>query len=191
VDPDSKRAPRTRSRRAGQRQGRPSAGGTLRVTVTDGRGRAVRDGGLGRWLASVLPRRLRGEIAVALVTDRAIRALNHRYRRRDAVTDVLSFGGVSGAGGPGPRAAGSSAPLPVLGDIAIATGRAARQAREAGHSHGTELRVLALHGALHLLGFDHEDPRDAGRMAAAEARLRRRGGLAEGLIARAARPPRR
>ena len=62
-----------------------------------------------------------------------------------------------------------------LGDIVIARGVAARQAREAGHAERTEWRVLALHGLLHLLGYDHE--RDAGEMRRVEARLRRKGGL--------------
>jgi probable rRNA maturation factor len=69
-----------------------------------------------------------------------------------------------------------------LGDIVIARGVARRQAREVGHSEATELRVLALHGLLHLLGYDHE--RDSGAMARLERRLRRRGGLREGLIER-------
>jgi probable rRNA maturation factor len=72
---------------------------------------------------------------------------------------------------------------PHLGDIVIARGIAARQARAAGHALSTELRVLALHGLLHLLGYDHE--RDEGKMARVERRLRRRGGLGEGLIERA------
>ena len=75
----------------------------------------------------------------------------------------------------------------VLGDIIIATGVAQRQAREAGHSDQAELRVLALHGLLHLLGYDHHGSKEASRMARAEARLRRKGGLRAGLIERAAR----
>jgi probable rRNA maturation factor len=71
-----------------------------------------------------------------------------------------------------------------VGDIAIATGVARRQARAEGHSYATELKVLALHGLLHLLGYDHDDPGDAGRMARVERRLRARGGLSSGLIER-------
>ena len=75
-------------------------------------------------------------------------------------------------------------PLPPnLGDIVIARGVAKRQARAAGHPELDELRLLALHGLLHLLGYDHE--RDNGRMRRVERRLRRTGGLREGLIERA------
>jgi probable rRNA maturation factor len=69
-----------------------------------------------------------------------------------------------------------------LGEIVIARGVARRQARAARHSELTELRVLALHGLLHLLGYDHES--DDGRMRRVEQRLRRKGGLCEGLIER-------
>ena len=72
---------------------------------------------------------------------------------------------------------------PSLGDIVIARGVARRQAAAARHSVAVELRVLALHGLLHLLGYDHE--RDNGRMRRVERRLRRTGGLREGLIERA------
>jgi probable rRNA maturation factor len=194
VDPDSKRVPPSRLGRLGER-GRHDIGGP-RVTVTDGRGGRVRDGGLARWLAACIPARVVGDVAVALVTDRHIRTLNGQYRGKNSPTDVLSF-----PWSPEPRASSADRRTPsadrrapnadtYLGDIVIAAGVAKRQAREARHSYGTELRVLALHGLLHLLGYDHDDPEDRGRMARAEARLRRKGGLREGLIARN-RPPSR
>jgi probable rRNA maturation factor len=149
----------------------------LRVSVTDGRGRRVRDGGLARWLTAVAPAAARGDVAIALVSDARIRALNRQYRRQNRPTDVLSFPSDAARGEPRTKDRD-------LGSIAIATGVARRQARDAGHAYADELRVLALHGLLHLLGYDHHDPRDAGRMARAEARLRRRGKLRAGLIER-------
>ncbi len=80
---------------------------------------------------------------------------------------------VPGEGAPaGPPGVG----VRHLGDVVIATGVARRQARAAGHRLGAEVRCLALHGLLHLLGYDHE--RDTGQMERLERRLRRRGGLA-------------
>ena len=139
--------------------------GKLDVDVVTGRG--VRAPGLARWLAAVAPASARGSVTVALVPDQRIRALNRQFRRKDRPTDVLSF--------PADERG-------RLGDIVIGVGVARAQAAEAGHSLGAELRVLALHGLLHLLGYDHE--RDAGRMARVEARLRARGGLPSGLIER-------
>ena len=71
-----------------------------------------------------------------------------------------------------------------LGDIVISTMTARRQAIEARHSYAAELKVLALHGLLHLLGYDHDDPADRGRMGRIERRLRAQGGLRSGLIER-------
>ncbi|MGB7220672.1 MAG: rRNA maturation RNase YbeY [Vicinamibacterales bacterium] len=167
----------------------------LDVVVADGRGHRLRMTGLSRWLQQIAPWRARGSVSVALLSDARVRALNRRYRRIDHATDVLSFpagpqlimrewGPLSG--GPirlKPDATGHAvARGPFLGDIAIAKGIARRQARAAGHSELTELRVLALHGLLHLLGYDHEH--DNGRMRRVEERLRRRGGLPAGLIER-------
>jgi probable rRNA maturation factor len=126
--------------------------------------------GLAAWLQRVAPAAARGGLTVAVVPDARVRALNRRFRRKDAPTDVLSFP----AGERG-----------YLGDVVIASGVARRQARNAGHSLQTELRVLALHGLLHLLGYDHEQ--DGGRMARMEHRLREKGGLREGLIERTPR----
>ena len=113
-----------------------------------------------------------------------MRVLNRSYRRRDYATDVLSFPADTASPHPASRSS-----RPALGDLVIATGVAQRQAREAGHSYQTELRVLALHGLLHLLGYDHDDPRDGGRMKRAETRLRQKGGLRVGLIERVSRQP--
>jgi probable rRNA maturation factor len=156
---------------------RPARRRALLVVVTDESGRALRVPALASWLSGVAPARARGEVAIALVGDRTIRRLNRAYAGRDRATDVLSFpAGRDTAGARGPSAS------PWLGDIVIATGIARRQARAAGHPYSHELRVLALHGLLHLLGHDHHD--DGGAMARLEARLRRKGGLREGLIER-------
>jgi probable rRNA maturation factor len=158
--------------------------GGLTVTVTDGRGRAVPRDTLGRWLASVAPPRARGRVTLALVSDRMMRQLNRRYRGADYATDVLSFANEAddampaGPAGASARRAGGA----DLGDIVIATGVARRQARDAGHAPETERRILALHGLLHLMGYDHE--RDAGLMRRVEERLRRKAGLPAGLITR-------
>jgi probable rRNA maturation factor len=117
---------------------------------------------------------------VALVADARVRALNKQFRKRDYTTDVLSFP-ISARPARAARRARSE-PFPYLGDIVIARGVARRQARAAGHSEHTELRVLALHGLLHLLGYDHEH--DGGAMARIERVLRLKGGLREGLIER-------
>lgn len=159
----------------------------LRVSLAGARGRPVRAPGLATWLAGAAPVEASGrEVSVALVSDRVMRRLNLRFRALDRVTDVLSFptgddDGSTRGGYPGrPEPDGSRA----LGDIVIATGVARRQARRAGHPYGIELRVLALHGLLHLLGYDHES--DTGEMARTERRLRRRSGLPVGVIERGA-----
>jgi len=127
-----------------------------------------------------------GFVTIAILPDSHVQALNREYRKKNKPTDVLSFPSADLAG---PRRAGPVDPPapggPHLGDIAIARGIAQKQAKLLGHSVSTELRVLALHGLLHLLGYDHES--DDGQMARAEARLRRRAGLPVGLIARNSR----
>jgi probable rRNA maturation factor len=159
--------------------GRPARTDRLHVVVTDARGRPCRADGLGRWLERAAPGRARGVVSIALVGDATIRRLNRDYRRIDKVTDVLSF--------PASRSAGAQAPA-FLGDLAIALGVAGRQARHLGHELSQELRILALHGLLHLLGYDHET--DRGEMQRLEERLRQRAGLPVGLISRPRRGPR-
>jgi probable rRNA maturation factor len=155
----------------------------LRVLVANGWGRRLSAPGLTRWLARLAPLRARGVISVALVSDARVRALNRQYRGRDHATDVLSFPSAGRS-----RAAKNAGLTPAssnrfLGDIVVARGVARRQAHAAGHSELTELRVLVLHGLLHLLGYDHD--RDSGAMARVERSLRLKGGLREGLIERA------
>ena len=128
--------------------------------------------GLAQFLAQIAPTAARGELCIALVSDRRMRALNRQFRGHDAVTDVLSF---------------PSDERGFLGDIVIAEGVAKRQAKEHGHTLKTEIQTLALHGLLHLLGYDHET--DDGRMARAEGRLRKKAGLPPGLIERNPAPP--
>jgi len=172
------------------------------VSVVDDDGRPVRAPALAAWLARVAPARARGAVTIALVSDRRVRTLNRQYRGIDRATDVLSFPAgdrisVESGRQSRRRTRGSADDTNVepglqsrrtvfLGDIVIARGVAARQAREAGHGERTEWRVLALHGLLHLIGYDHEQ--DEGDMRRAEARLRRKGGLGAGLIEREGAP---
>jgi probable rRNA maturation factor len=115
----------------------------------------------------------RGRAFECLITgDAELRRLNLRFRGKDEATDVLSF--PSGTG----LAAGSP-----LGSIAISLRRARAQARAFGHSTEDEIRILMLHGILHLTGLDHET--DAGRMARVEKSWRARLGLPASLIERA------
>lgn len=102
--------------------------------------------------------RVRGELALVLAGDGLLRRLNRDYRKKDGTTDVLSFPGGGGEAG--------------LGDVVISVAQAERNARGLGRTLPQELDVLALHGFLHVLGYDHET--DDGRMERLERRLRRR-----------------
>jgi probable rRNA maturation factor len=111
----------------------------------------------------------RKEVVIVLGGDRALRALNRTYRHKDAATDVLSFRGVGGR--------------ESLGDVVISVETAERNAARLGRGLQDELETLALHGYVHLLGYDHET--DDGRMARLERRLRAR------LLRRGGRPARK
>jgi probable rRNA maturation factor len=113
--------------------------------------------------------------------DADLRRLNLKFLGNDYPADVLSVP----APGPDPqkRRVPRPTPGPQLGDIAISFPRARAQARAFGHDAGQEVRILMLHGLLHLLGMDHAT--DGGRMARAEKRWRTRLGLTSGLIERA------
>jgi probable rRNA maturation factor len=114
--------------------------------------------------------RLHGEVTVLFTTDAAIRSLNRRFRGKNKATDVLSF------------PAGNFGPEKIAGDLAISVPMARKQGAAFGHSLGTELKVLILHGLLHLAGYDHET--DSGQMARRERVLRARLKLPLGLIER-------
>ena len=111
---------------------------------------------------------LHGAVTVLLTDDAHVRALNRRFRGKNRATDVLSFPADSLSG--------------VAGDLAVSLETAARQATEHDHSLLVELRILMLHGILHLSGMDHEC--DGGEMVALESALRARFRLPAGLIER-------
>ncbi len=113
---------------------------------------------------------LEGEVDVLLADDPTLRRLNKTFRGKNKATDVLSF--------PAPDEIAQD----HAGDLAISLETAARQAATYGHSLRDEVRILLLHGLLHLSGLDHET--DNGEMAMREAKLRRELGLATTLIDR-------
>jgi len=120
--------------------------------------RAQRSAGLG------------GAVDVLLAGSLDLRVLNRRFRGKNQATDVLSF-----PAGDGPRNG-------FAGDIAISVDIAKQNARRLGHTAADEIKILCLHGLLHLAGFDHE--RDQGQMARKELSLRRRLGLVGALTER-------
>ena len=136
-------------------------------------GRAVlRRRAIGNFLArAARAAELEGEVSVLLTGNEEIRRLNRRFRHKDKATDVLSFPAaqVNGHGG-------------MAGDLAISVETAAREAERRGHPLELELKVLLLHGVLHLAGWDHET--DSGEMSEKEETLRVELGLREGLIGR-------
>ncbi len=119
------------------------------------------------------------DLSVCLVSDRAMQRLNRGFRGKDSSTDVLSFPAKRRPRplpiGGDQRQRGGVLPSGFLGDIAISPEMARRNARLQGRSLSEELRILILHGMLHLMGYDHET--DRGRMDRLEDRLRRRLGL--------------
>ena len=125
--------------------------------------------------------RLRGMVSVLLTTDTAIRRLNRTFRGKNKATDVLSFPALKLSQVSEARP-GAPAHQVVGGDVAISVETARRQAAEQGHSLAVEVKVLMLHGLLHLAGYDHEN--DDGKMERRERVLRERLGLPSGLIER-------
>jgi probable rRNA maturation factor len=110
-----------------------------------------------------------GELAVMLADDNELRALNHQWRAKDEPTNVLSF----------PAGAACGGPLRPLGDIAIAFETAAREARSAQLPLSHHLTHLAVHGFLHLVGYDHQTEPDAEAMEALEIAVLARLGVGD------------
>jgi probable rRNA maturation factor len=119
---------------------------------------------------------LRGSANVLVTCNREVQSLNRRFRGKNKATDVLSFPAIAPATRP------NSKPM-AAGDIVIAAEIAAENAARLGHSEAEEVKILALHGILHLAGLDHE--RDNGAMARREGELRRKLRLPMALIERA------
>lgn len=157
LDPDPAPRSAARAKPAAARSGSPSA-------------RALA-GFLRKAQAAV---RLRGEVTVLLTSDAAIRRLNRQFRGKNKATDVLSF--------PTEPIQNLRPAERVAGDLAISLPTARRQAAECGHALAIELKVLILHGLLHLAGYDHES--DSGQMERREKTLRAKLTLPLGLIER-------
>jgi probable rRNA maturation factor len=118
---------------------------------------------------------LKGDVTVLLADDTRVKDLNRTFRRKNKATDVLSF----------PAGEGSDE---IAGDLAISLDTAEKQAASIGHTLYDEVRVLTLHGLLHLAGLDHEV--DEGEMAAKELELRAKLELPGSLIERVNRKAR-
>jgi len=114
--------------------------------------------------------KLQGRVNVMITDNREMRSLNRRFRGKDKATDVLSFPPMANFTGG------------WAGDVAISADIARKNATDLGHSPAEEIKILALHGVLHLAGYDHEN--DHGEMVRKENTLRRLLGLSAGLIER-------
>ncbi len=141
----------------------PDAARLLRRAARDALAQARSDG----WKGS----RIGHEVSFVLSDDKRLRALNRAYRGRDKPTNVLSFAALEG-----------DRPKPgmpwLLGDVVLASGVIAREAKAQGKSLEHHLTHLAVHGVLHLLGYDHEQDQDAEAMEALEIAALARMGIA-------------
>ena len=123
-----------------------------------------------QFLLTTLHCEARCEVSIALVDDSAIHLLNRQYRGIDRPTDVLSFA-LQDAERLSPSVAETAEQPLVLGDVIISTDTAQRQADERGHSLEKEVRILLIHGLLHLFGYDHDNDDEAEEMEALERQL--------------------
>jgi probable rRNA maturation factor len=135
----------------------------IRVVVRSGLGRQVDAGFVKRTARAVLEKEALGvdaSLSVVVTGDAEIQALNRQFRGIDAPTDVLAFGE-----GPTEHPFVTAPEEPrYLGDVIISLASAQEQAAQQGHSTQAELRLLIVHGILHLLGYDHGSPEEKARM---------------------------
>jgi probable rRNA maturation factor len=140
----------------------------MKVVILEQTKKASRERSMARFAAKArCAVGLRGELNIRLTSSEKMRKLNRRFRRKNQATDVLSF---------------PSGCADMAGDIAISREIAAANAARLGHSTETEIRILILHGLLHLAGYDHES--DDGEMQSREIELRQQLGLPAALIER-------
>lgn len=119
-----------------------------------------------RWVAAALAGRIReADLAIRIVDEKEGRSLNHHYRGKDYATNVLSFPAELPEGLP------KGVKLPLLGDLVLCSPVIAREAREQGKPLRAHYAHLTVHGALHLLGWDHEDAREAEAMEQLERQI--------------------
>ena len=121
--------------------------------------------------------KLSAQVNVLVTDDAQMRELNRKFRKKDKATDVLSFPSLESV-------SAKNGNVRFAGDLAISCDIAAANAEQLGHSLAAEIKILVLHGLLHLAGYDHEQ--DAGEMARKEARMRRELRLPESLTERGA-----
>ena len=119
-----------------------------------------------QWVAAALAGRIReADLAIRIVDEKEGRSLNHHYRGKDYATNVLSFPAELPEGLP------KGVKLPLLGDLVLCSPVIAREAREQGKPLRAHYAHLTVHGALHLLGWDHEDAREADAMEQLERQI--------------------
>lgn len=115
-----------------------------------------------REIAKEVPKTKGKTVSIAFISPREMRTLNHTYRGKDAMTDVLSF----------PLEAEE-----VAGEVLISYKQAKRQAAQMGHTTRDELVFLIVHGVLHVFGYDHETPKDAQHMFPLQTKILKRLGV--------------
>ena len=121
-----------------------------------------------KWVRAALDGRIReADLAIRLVDSKEGRALNRHYRGKDYATNVLSFPADIGEGIKLPK----GVTMPLLGDLVLCAPVIAREAKEQGKPLAAHYAHMTVHGALHLLGWDHEDSRDADCMEQLEREI--------------------